>query len=96
MGKIYKDDIGVLIKADTGIDLSGAASMELKVLKPSAEEVSWIAYEDETDAGYIDYITVDGDLEEVGVYKIQAWVYITAESIHRGETFYLQVYDHYA
>lgn len=95
MGKIYKDDIGVLVRADTGVDVSGAASMEFRVLKPGdTTETTWIAEEDSTE-GYIKYVTVEGDLDEIGLYKIQAWVYFTAASIHRGETFLLQVYEHF-
>ena len=71
MSKVYINTEGILIKVETGIDLSGATKVSLKVRKPSGTEVEWIGTADGTK---ITYITQTGDLDEAGLYKIQAYI----------------------
>lgn len=80
--EIHVNDIGtvftVLIKdGDDVQDVSSATTKELIFLKPSGEKLTKSASftTDGTD-GYIQYTTVDGDVDETGVWKIQAHIVI--------------------
>lgn len=94
MGKIYKDDVGVLIRLNTGVDVSEAESIKIRVRLPDGATTEWDAEEDET-TNYIKYLTVAGDLEDDGDYLLQAYVTWGSTSIHRGETYTLTVYEYY-
>jgi hypothetical protein len=78
--EIHVNDIGTtfkcLIKDDDDIrDVSTASTKELIFLKPSGETLTKTASftTDGTD-GYIQYTSVDGDLDESGFWKIQAHI----------------------
>lgn len=53
------------------IDLTGAASLEMNVERPTTE-ASWPAVEHDALAGLVSYTTAAGDLSEEGLYRIQA------------------------
>lgn len=91
MGKIYVGTEGLMIKVETGISLSGATVTKLKVKKPSGTEVEWTATVDGTK---LVYVTQAGDLDEEGLYKIQAYVELGALKI-LGDTDGIYVYGEY-
>ena len=99
MGNVYVGDINTEFRLDvdpdgvTGIDLSTADDLIIKVLKPSGTEVEWVATQYGTTTK-ISYFTLDGDLDEVGKYKLQAFIgWDTPSSEHLGETVAVKVYD---
>ena len=74
MRDIYLGDIGVEIRLDTGIDLSQATLLQIKVSKPTGN-VIWAA----TQYGVtqsITYTTILGDLDVPGNYVLQSYVEI--------------------
>ena len=83
--EIHVGDIGtefritILDDDNTIVDLSSASIIEIIFLKPdgSRNVVSAELYTDGTD-GIIKYNTVSGDLDQSGVYKIQAYVEVGA------------------
>ncbi len=87
--KNYVGDVGVLLKVDTVSDISGDSTHLLMVRKPSGAIVTWNATV--TDGHYLYYTTVSGDLDEAGIYKIQAKI----DNPILGETFKMQIYEHY-
>jgi len=94
--EIYVNSIGVAITVDAGIDLTSAASYQIRVLKPeSGNEVAWQPTLNGTQ--YLVYVTDEGDLDEIGTYAVQAY----AEwgnpvcSRHWGKTAYFEVFDKY-
>ncbi len=95
MSKAYVGDIGTAIEINTLIDLSGASTMEYKVLKPDLTIHTWEveipAALTEAD-GVLVHFTEDGDFDQVGKYLIQPHV-VTASSDHLGNTVTLEVYD---
>jgi len=83
MNEISKNDIAVdivlTIEEDSAtLDISDASSKSIIIQKPSGTSNTYTASfsTDGTD-GKIYYSTVSGDLDEVGLYKVQALVVIT-------------------
>jgi hypothetical protein len=96
MSKIYEGDVGVQFVLDTGQDLDDSTKRELHVMKPSGAEVVWAAsiYDDPITGNptqCLTYISVNGDLDLAGVYKIQAYVEWGPGSKHLGDTVLLDV-----
>lgn len=94
--EIYQYSLGVTITVDADMDLTAAASYCIKVLLPeSGEEMIW--YPTLNGTKYLVYITASGDLDEVGMYAVQA----SAEwgdpvcSRHWGRTAYFEVFEEY-
>jgi hypothetical protein len=99
MSKIYVGDVGTVIRLNVDpdelgtIDISTASTLKILVQKPDKTEVEWTAtqYQDTTK---IEYSTVDGDLDQKGTYKIQAYVaWHLPASEHKGETTTIRVYE---
>lgn len=95
MGKVYRGDIGIKIVLNTEADLSDATTAKIIVKKPSGAEVEWIANFEDRIAGKISYTTTNNDLDEVGVYKLQAYVEFTNGTKLYGETAEMVVFDKY-
>lgn len=89
--KIYKGDVGTEIILDTGTDLTSATALAIKYRKPgSAVTQSWVGTRYNTTK--IKYITIAGDLDTVGIYKIQAYVVMPSWTGH-GEEASFEVND---
>jgi hypothetical protein len=92
VGKIYVSDWGVIIRAYTGINLTGATSLKYKVIKPDGRLVEWTpTVESPATDGYLTYTTVSGDLDSGGLYKLNAYV-VFASGVFTGETCTFRVY----
>lgn len=91
MVKVYKGTVGVLIEVETGVDLTDATEVKLKVKKPSGTTVEWNGVASGTK---IQYTTQTGDLDESGLYYIQAYV-VKPTGIYLGETARLHVYEEF-
>jgi len=89
--KIYKDDIGVEIRLNTGQSLTGATSMKIMVQKPDGTETEWVAQQ--YDSTTIYYVTVSGDLAASGDYTLQSYVEWGEDSKHTGESVILKIYE---
>lgn len=90
--KSYVGDIGTEIIVDCGVDISTATTHNLMMQKPdltSVELVGTIHNEN-----FIKYTTIDGDLDQAGIYRIQSKVVISGWQ-GLGETAKLRIYDPY-
>ena len=86
---LHVGDIGVQVKltilddndTDSVVDLSSATSLDISIRKPDGTLLSVVGslYTDGTD-GIIYYTIVLGDLDQPGVYKIQATISIGVSS----------------
>ena len=88
---LHKNDIGTIIRVTVSekdcdcilqiLDISGATTREFKLKKPSGATVTKSATftTDGTD-GQIEYVTVDGDLDEVGEWKLQVYLVLPSGS----------------
>lgn len=94
MSKIYKGDEGTVLEVDVGEDISTATTTELKVLKPDGAPATWVGSVNGLVNTQIDYTIVNGDLDQAGKYRLQAYV-VTVAWDGRGETVELMVYDEF-
>lgn len=76
--EVHVGDIGTVIQvtikdsSGTAIDISGASTKSILVLKPDGTEVTWDAeYVTDGSDGAINYTTVSGDLNVAGVCYLQ-------------------------
>lgn len=87
---LYQNEIGEAIQLNTYNNLDTATVVEIHVLKPSGTTVIWPGTV--VNHAVIQYITVDGDLDELGDYSFQAYVEWGATSKHFGNTVIMTVY----
>ena len=71
---LYKYSAGELIEVTVGIDLTYVTKVELIVKKPSNKVVTWTTTISDTINGVVQYTTVTGDINEDGMYYLQAKV----------------------
>lgn len=90
MDKIYKDTLGLTIRANTNADITLATSTTLEVRKPDGTEVSWAA--SIVDTYYLEHVTIVGDLDQTGKYMIQSSLTLAGWT-GEGESFELFVFD---
>jgi hypothetical protein len=87
---IYLGDFGNEIVLDCGMDVSASTSRIIEARKPDGSVVTWSAALEGTNA--IRYITVAGDIDQVGIWLLQALVGISGWSAH-GETAQLHILE---
>ncbi len=92
MNKVYKGDVGTEIVLECDDDISSAVALEIHVQKPDGSMTSWPATLKGTTQ--LSRYTAVGDLDQSGVYRLQAGVTLPSWS-GRGEVVALVVYDHY-
>ena len=92
MGKIYENDYGTVIDLDVGEDVSAATTFRIYYTKPSGTTGYWTASLQGTNK--LRYTTQNGDLNEDGVWSLQARV-SNGSSVWHGETVKLRVYALY-
>jgi len=71
MDNIYVGDVGVLVKVDVGQDISSSSIHTINVVYPDGTIANWSA---SINGNFLEYITVAGDLDIAGRYKIQAYI----------------------
>jgi len=69
---IYTGDTGTIVRLDTLTDITTATSLVIKVKKPSGVSATWVATLEGTTV--LKYISVNGDFNESGTYKMQPQV----------------------
>lgn len=90
--KSYVGDIGTILEVDCGVDISSATTHNLMMQKPDLASVELTGTVHNTN--FIRYTTIDGDLDQAGVYRIQSKVVISGWD-GLGETAKLRVYGQY-
>ena len=65
--KAIRGSVGVLIKVNLLESMVGATGLSFDVEKPSGANDTWLCSEN---GNFLEYTTTDGDLDEVGIYKI--------------------------
>ena len=69
---IYVNEIGKVFRVECVAELLGATVTELHVRKPDGTVVEWSA--DISDESVLVYSSVEGDLDQVGIYTLQSYV----------------------
>ena len=90
--KPYVGDIGTILEVDCGVDISASTTHNLMVQKPDLTTVELVGTVHNED--FIRYTTVDGDLNQAGVYRIQSKIVVSGWT-GLGETERLRVYGPY-
>ena len=78
--EICKDDIGTTFlytvkSGDTAEDISSATTKEYVFIKPDGSTVTkTVQFDSDGTDGKLSYTTVDGDLDQVGVWRYQPYV----------------------
>lgn len=75
---VMQGDVGRTISVDMGFSLNGYDDLMLRVEKPSGVVVDWGATQAGASASTLEHVTVAGDLDEEGRYKI--FPLVTADS----------------
>jgi len=91
---VFKNDIGTIIRVETGFDLTTATRTDLVVLKPNKSEAVWTGSMSSASNTQIDYVITSGDLDSIGDYLLQSYVELPFWS-GRGITTTLVVKDYY-
>ena len=88
--KYYVGDIGTKLVVSTGNNLTSATTRDLLIQKPSGTIETWAGTQDPLDNTRIVYTIQAGDFDEIGRYKLQAYV-VFASGSWRGNTAYFTV-----
>ena len=90
MSKIYKADTGTILLFDTGSDISAATTAYIRYEKPDASTgyLEGAAY----DTTKVKFTTLVGTFDQVGVWKLQAYV-VTPSWTGHGEIVEVRVHD---
>lgn len=92
--KYYVGDVGTTLVVSTGNNLTTATLIKLKVQKPDGTEHTWDAIINPALNTQILYTVVAGDLDQLGTYKVQAYVEFPSGK-WRGNTASFKVVAHY-
>lgn len=92
MDKIYVSSLGVTIIVETDIDLTNATEVSLLVRKPNSGDVVWSA--DKYETTKMAYLLQAGDLNERGIYKIQAKAVFADKTLY-GSTLPFRVWEYF-
>lgn len=97
MGKVYVGDVGTQVRVDMQEDLTGYSVVKLYVRKPNGSLAEWIPTVVPNAAGLnsvLGYISLPGDLNVRGLYKIQPYVEFASWK-GRGTPVYLEVFGEF-
>ena len=92
MSKVYLNSVGVEIKLDCGVDISGSSSYAIGYFKPDGSTGLWNATI--SGSSYLTYTTTAGALNVPGEYKVQALITWSTFS-GLGETASFNVYNYF-
>lgn len=67
MARVFKGDVGTLIRIAMGENIAAATGEEMRVKKPNGTLVTWTPTLNGTN---LDYTVVEDDLDEAGAYRI--------------------------
>jgi len=89
VGKVYTDDIGTLIKLDTGEALAGATGCKIIARPPKGGAIELAATV--VEGTKLQHVKSATTLREVGIWQLQAYVKFGEEE-YCGEIVGLQIY----
>ena len=93
MTNIMAGAIGINLRVETGVDLTGYNSALIKVLNPDGTTSSWTPDSVDEENGYLYYETVDGDFDDDGQYIFQSYVTFTDGEKRIGYPARLEIYE---
>lgn len=92
LGKVYKNIIGLIIQIDMQEDITDAVvPITLSVRKGEGTLVEWSIYSIHENQ-YLRYVTIEGDIDEIGTYYIQPNI-VTGDWSGKCKTVSFHVYN---
>lgn len=92
--KIFLNDVGHLLTISTQLDLTGVNTATLEIRKPeNVGSATWIASIFNTSTGTLVYVVQSGDMNTVGVYESNAFIWTSVANKFHGDTFNFEVFD---
>ena len=91
--RYYVGDIGTEVLVDTCVDVTTATLLQIRVNKPDGTTVVWTGTVYDTTK--IRYVIQDGDWDQEGQYRYQAYVEMPGWR-GRGETATQKIYDSFS
>lgn len=91
--EVLKNDYGYPITLDTEVDIAASTSVKLKVIKPDETETEWSSGAIVYNTTKVRYTLQDGDLDQKGMYKINAYANNGTIWQRTGKTFWLEVIE---
>ena len=88
---VHKDEVGTVVRLDAGVDITGASEVHIRYEKPNGMRGSWTAAASTT---YGQYTTQSGDLDIVGVWKLQLYIVNLSGWTGFGEESTVEIVDH--
>lgn len=93
MGKIYKNQTALKLRATVGVDVTGATSALIKYRKPGGDTGSFAADITNAEAGALEYVVASPeDLDEKGVWTFWGHVTFSVGKAAPGEIYQLRVH----
>lgn len=87
--KLHVGDIGTALQVqvwncdtNTAFDITGLTSKHIKLAKPDASTVNFAADLVHPGSGLIQYVTTSGDLDQVGIWRIQGIIDLNGGTFH--------------
>lgn len=77
---IFLGDSGTKLILECGTTISTATKREVRYMKPSGARGTWTGGQETTTS--ISYVTLAGDIDEVGTWKFQAYVEILGQKLY--------------
>jgi len=91
--KHYESAVGIILEVDTTEDLTTATDTKIYLLKPDGTELVLPATV--YNSTYLRYTTVEGDLDQIGFYRVQAG-FTKGNWTGRGSTAEFAIYPKFA
>ncbi len=95
--EIHKNDIGTKFQitvydGTSVVDVTGGTK-NIIFKKPGGTVVTHTASDEDATNGVISYTTVDGDLDEIGIWRIQAKITTAGGSVFKTDVSTFKVFD---
>jgi Zn-dependent M28 family amino/carboxypeptidase len=95
MSKIYKNQSGLRLTLETGINITTASSLKIKYIKPDKTTGNWTATISGTTALYKDFINTGGnsELDQSGLWIFYSFITFSDGRLAPGEAVNIMVYE---
>lgn len=90
--KIFVGDIGTEIILEAGEPLTDQTTLQIRYIKPTGETGTWDAEVYGVGDTQAIYVTIEGDIDEAGVWKFQLYVELT-DWLGYGTISTLEIYE---
>lgn len=93
MSKIYVGQSSLRLKLTTGVDITGATTLQIKYKKPNGATGEWTALEYDETNGVIYYDFAANELDVSGRWIVWAYVIFSDGRDAPGEPYKFRVYE---